>query len=199
MQGSHECCPVRVHIPELFVWVPTAVRYASKYCVASHDTSTCLLGTFQASNIGEWYTKKLFRSSSIILATLNFWWEFPFNSSIFYMFLLRAGIRQRQPGQMMGIFWELCSCGKDVCRSCRHEMKGIEENNVLTMKLDKNLLLYVILSFFVYGSFHNGISSYPSVIPVVSSLFSSGKKLEESFGIVNFQLRVCLCRCTALP
>ena len=54
------------------------------------------------------------------------------------MFLLRAGIRQRQPGQMMGISWELCSCGKDVCRSCRHEMKDFEENNVLTMKLDKN-------------------------------------------------------------
>ena len=82
MQGSRECCPVCVRIPELFVWFPTAVRYANKCCVTSHDTSTGLLGTFQASNIGEWYTKKLFRSSSIILATLNFWWEFPFNDMI---------------------------------------------------------------------------------------------------------------------
>ena len=56
--------------------VPTAVLYATKCCVTSHDPSAGLL--FQASNIGEWYTKKVF-SSSIILATLNFWWEFPFN------------------------------------------------------------------------------------------------------------------------
>ena len=77
MQGRRECCPVCVRIPELFVRVPTAVRYASKCCVTSHGTSTGLLGTFQASNIGEWYTKKLF-SSSIIFATHNFWWEFPF-------------------------------------------------------------------------------------------------------------------------
>ena len=74
------CCPVCVRIPELFVWVPTAVLYATKCCVTSHGTSTGLLGTFQASNICEWYTKKLFRSSSIILATLNLRWEFPFNS-----------------------------------------------------------------------------------------------------------------------
>ena len=79
MQGSHEYCPVCVRIPELFVRVPTAVHYSTKCCVTSHDTSPGLLGTFQASNIGEWYTKKLFRSSSIILPTLNFWWEFPFN------------------------------------------------------------------------------------------------------------------------
>ena len=52
MQGSHECCPVCVHIPELFVQVPTAVWYATKCCVTSHDTSDGLLGTFQASNIG---------------------------------------------------------------------------------------------------------------------------------------------------
>ena len=37
------------------------------------------LGTFQAWNIGECYTKKLFRSSSIILATPIFWREFPFS------------------------------------------------------------------------------------------------------------------------
>ena len=36
-----------------FVCVPTAVLYATKCCVTSHDTSTGLLGTFQASNIGE--------------------------------------------------------------------------------------------------------------------------------------------------
>ena len=53
MQGSCECCPVCVRIPELFVQVPTAVLYAAKCCVSSHDTSTGLLGTFQASNIGE--------------------------------------------------------------------------------------------------------------------------------------------------
>ena len=75
---GHECCPVCVRILELFTRFPTAVRYANKCCVTSHDTSTGLLGTFQASNIGEWYTKTLFTSRSIILATLNFWWEFPF-------------------------------------------------------------------------------------------------------------------------
>ena len=37
--------------------LPTAVRYANKCCVTSHATSTSLLGTFQASYIGEWYTK----------------------------------------------------------------------------------------------------------------------------------------------
>ena len=36
-------------------------------------TSTGLLGTFQASNIGERYTEILFGSSSIIPATLIFW------------------------------------------------------------------------------------------------------------------------------
>ena len=82
----HECraavCPVCVRIPELFVRFPTAVLYANKFCVTSHDTSTGLLGTFQASNIGEWYTKKLFRKRSIILAIFHFWWEFPANSGV---------------------------------------------------------------------------------------------------------------------
>ena len=72
MQGSRECCPVCVHIPELFIRGPTAARYATKCCVTSRDTSAGRLGTFQASNIGEWYTEKFLRSSSIILATLNF-------------------------------------------------------------------------------------------------------------------------------
>ena len=49
-------CPVCVRIPELFVRVPTAVQYSTKCCVTSHDTSTSLLGIFQASNIGKWYT-----------------------------------------------------------------------------------------------------------------------------------------------
>ena len=40
--------------------------------MTSHDASTGNLGIFQASNIGERYIKKLFRSSSIILATLIF-------------------------------------------------------------------------------------------------------------------------------
>ena len=53
MQGCHECCPVCVRIPGLFVRVPTAVLYVTKCCVTSHDTSTGLLGTFQASTIGE--------------------------------------------------------------------------------------------------------------------------------------------------
>ena len=44
---------VSVVIPELFVRHPTAVRYATKCCATSHDTSTGLLGTIQASNIGE--------------------------------------------------------------------------------------------------------------------------------------------------
>ena len=61
-----------------FCRVSTAVQYTAKCFVTSCNTSTGLLGTFQASNIGEWHTKKLFRSSSIILATLIFWWEFPF-------------------------------------------------------------------------------------------------------------------------
>ena len=87
MQGSRECCPVCVRIPELFVRVPTAVLYATRCCVTSHDTSAGLFGIFQASNIGEWYTKKLFRSSSILLATLNFWWEFPFNRHPVVQFL----------------------------------------------------------------------------------------------------------------
>ena len=80
MQGSRGCCPVCVRIPELFVWFPTAVRYANKCCVTSHNTSTGLLGTFQASNIGEWYTKNFsWVALSYLIATLNFWWEFPFN------------------------------------------------------------------------------------------------------------------------
>ena len=53
IQGSRECCAVCVRIPELFVRVSTAVQYATKYSVTSHDTSTGLLGTFQALNIGE--------------------------------------------------------------------------------------------------------------------------------------------------
>ena len=47
------CCPVCVSIPELFVRFPTAVRYAKKCCVTSHDTSTTPLRTFWSSNIGE--------------------------------------------------------------------------------------------------------------------------------------------------
>ena len=53
MQGSRECCLVCVRTAELFVRVSTAVRYAIKCFVTSHDTSTGLLGTFQASSIGE--------------------------------------------------------------------------------------------------------------------------------------------------
>ena len=79
MHGSRGCCPVCVRIPEQLVRVATAVLYATKCCVTPHDTSTGLLGTFHASNIGEWYTRKLFRSSFVVLATFNFWWEFPFN------------------------------------------------------------------------------------------------------------------------
>ena len=63
MQGSREYCPVWCRIPELFVRVPTAVRYATKCYVTSHDTSSGLLGTSQASNIGKWHTKKRFWSS----------------------------------------------------------------------------------------------------------------------------------------
>ena len=61
MQGSREWCPVCVGIPELFVRVSTAVQYATKCCVTSHDTSTGFLGTFQALNIlvGEG-TRKIF-------------------------------------------------------------------------------------------------------------------------------------------
>ena len=57
---------------KLFVRVSMAVRYAIKCSMTSHNTSTGLLGTFQASNIGERYTKKLFRSCSTILANLFF-------------------------------------------------------------------------------------------------------------------------------
>ena len=53
MQGSRECCPACVRLPELFVRVSTAVRYATKGCVTSHGSSVSLLGTFQASTIGE--------------------------------------------------------------------------------------------------------------------------------------------------
>ena len=53
MQGGRECCPVCVCIPELFC--PSS--YGSQ--VRSHDTSPGLLETFQVSNIGERYTKKL--------------------------------------------------------------------------------------------------------------------------------------------
>ena len=90
MQGSREYCPVCARAPELFVRVATAVQYSTKCCVMSRGTSTGLLGTFQASNIGEWYTKRLFRSISIILATLIIWWEFPLNYTsilcFFYFF-----------------------------------------------------------------------------------------------------------------
>ena len=55
MQGSCGYCPVCESIPKLFVRVPTAVQYSTKCCMTSHNTSTGLLGTFQASNIGEWY------------------------------------------------------------------------------------------------------------------------------------------------
>ena len=39
MQGSRGCCPACVCILELFVRVSTAVRYASKCCVTSHNTT----------------------------------------------------------------------------------------------------------------------------------------------------------------
>ena len=75
MLGSGVCCPICVLIPELFVWIFKVVLYVAKCGVTSHDTATGLLVTFQASNIGKRYTKKLFRStcSSIILATLILW------------------------------------------------------------------------------------------------------------------------------
>ena len=47
MQGSRECCPVCVPelFPEPFVRYSMAFRYSAKWCVTSHDTITCLLGT----------------------------------------------------------------------------------------------------------------------------------------------------------
>ena len=66
-RACRECRPVCVHIPELFVRVSMAVQNSTKSGVMSHNSSTGLLGTFQAC---ERNTKKLFRSSSIILATL---------------------------------------------------------------------------------------------------------------------------------
>ena len=51
-QGSPECCPVCARIPELFVRVSTAVLYATKCGVMSHNTSTGPLGNFQALSIG---------------------------------------------------------------------------------------------------------------------------------------------------
>ena len=53
MQGRRGCCPVRVRIQQLLVQVSTAVWYVTKCDVTSHNTSTGLLGTFQASNIGQ--------------------------------------------------------------------------------------------------------------------------------------------------
>ena len=52
MQGSCECCPACVRIPELFVRVSTAVRYATNCSMMSHDTSSSVLETY-TSNIGE--------------------------------------------------------------------------------------------------------------------------------------------------
>ena len=46
-----------VCIPELCVQVSTAVWYAAKFGVTSHDTSTSLLETFQASDTGELYAE----------------------------------------------------------------------------------------------------------------------------------------------
>ena len=66
--ASRERCPVCIRIPELSVRVSTAVCCTAKCGVTSHNTSICLLGTFQASNKGDQYTTKLFRSSSIIFS-----------------------------------------------------------------------------------------------------------------------------------
>ena len=59
MQGSGECCPVCVRIPELSIPVSTAVWYAANCGVTSRDTSTGRSGTFPGFEPANWFADSI--------------------------------------------------------------------------------------------------------------------------------------------
>ena len=89
IRGSCEGCPVCVGIPELYIWALTAAWYATKWCLTSQDTSIGLFGTFQAPQIGEWYTRKNFQEKFYYISHTFFFfrWEFSFNLPFALLFL----------------------------------------------------------------------------------------------------------------